>query len=471
MKEKFYISTALPFINADPHIGFALELIQADVIARYQKNLDKDVFFITGTDENGLKIARVAQEAEQDVNDFAKQKSQKYRDLKDILNLSFDDFIRTTERRHVEGVKKLWKLVQKDIYKKKYKGLYCIGCERFLEVDELVDGKCVEHDKEPEIIEEENYFFALSKYEDKLRKLIETDKFKIVPETRKNEVLGLLKKGLQDICISRCSARSRDWGIKVPGDEEQTMWCWFDAVINYITVIGYGNDQEKFESWWQDNKEKYHFIGKGILMFHAVYWPAMLLSAGISLPTGLFVHGYITSGGRKMSKTLGNVVDPKVLVKQYGIDPVRYFLLREISPFEDGDFSYEKFEERYNSDLSKGLGNLISRVIKLSEGIDADLTNKELETKVKSIREAVSKSLEGYEFNKALQEIWELIKFCDIYIEQEKPWENKDSEAIKNVLYTINVISDLVNPFLPETSENIKEILETREIKALFPRI
>jgi len=471
MKQKFYISTAIPYVNANPHIGFALEIIQTDVVARYQRNLDKDVLFITGTDENGLKIAKAAEDSGQDIGDFTKEKAEKFRDLKEILNLSFDDFIRTTERRHVEGVKKLWELIKKDVYKKKYKGLYCVGCERFLDEEDLYNGKCLEHDKEPEEVEEENYFFALSKYEDQLKKLIESGEFKIVPESRKNEVLGLLNKGLKDLCISRCSERTRNWGIKIPEDEEQTFWCWFDAVINYITVIGYGTDQEKFESWWQENKEKYHFIGKGILMFHAVYWPAMLLSAGIDLPTGLFVHGYITSGGKKMSKTLGNVVDPKELVEKYGIDPVRYFFLREISPFEDGDFSYEKFEERYNSDLSKGLGNLVSRVIKLSEGIDADLTNKELEMKIKSIREAVSKSLEGYEFNKALQEIWELIKFCDIYIEQEKPWENKDSEAIKNVLYAINVVSDLINPFLPETSENIKEILETRETKALFPRI
>lgn len=471
MKEKFYISTALPFVNADPHIGHSLEMIQADVVARYQRSLGKDVFFITGTDENGLKIARAAEAVKQNIHEFATEKADKFRDLKDILNLSFDDFIRTTEKRHIEGVNKMWDLVKKDVYKKKYKGLYCVGCERFLDIEELYHGKCLEHDKEPELVEEENYFFALSKYEYQLKKLIESDEFKIVPETRKNEVLGFLNKGLEDICISRCSARSRDWGIKVPDDEEQTYWCWFDAVINYINVVGYSTDPRLFEQWWEKNKEKYHFIGKGILVFHAIYWPAMLLSAGISLPKGLFVHGYITSNGQKMSKTLGNVVDPFDLVKKYGTDPVRYFFLREISPFEDGDFSYEKFEERYNSDLSKGLGNLVSRVLKLSQGIDLKLTNKELKSKIKEVKETVNKSLDSYEFNKALQSIWDLVRFCDIYIEKEKPWENKDSDAIKNLLYAIDAIADLIAVFIPKTSEDIKELLSSRESKILFPRI
>ena len=470
MKEKFYISTAIPYVNANPHIGFALEIIQADVMARHQRR-NKDVLFITGTDENGLKIAKAAEEIGQDVNSFAEEKAQRFKDLKKVLNLSFDDFIRTTEQRHVDGVKKLWDLIKKDVYKKKYKGLYCVGCEKFLTEEELINGKCVEHGKEPELIEEENYFFALSKYENQLRKLIESNEFEIVPESRKNEALGFINQGLEDLCISRCTSRCRDWGIEVPDDEEQRFWCWFDAVINYINVAGYADDPEKFEQYWENNKEKYHFIGKGILAFHAVFWPIMLLSAGISLPKGLFVHGYITSNGQKMSKSLGNVIDPFDLVEKYGTDPVRYFFLREISPFEDGDFSYEKFEERYNADLSKGLGNLVSRVIKLSQGIEPEITNKDLLNSIKNTKKFVSEHLGKYEFNRALQKIWDLIKYCDIYIETEKPWENKESEAIKNLLYTINEIADLIEVFIPETSENIKEILKTRKIRMLFPRI
>jgi methionyl-tRNA synthetase len=316
--KKFYVSSALPYVNSVPHLGFALEIVQTDVIARYHRSLNEEVFFLTGTDENGLKIARAAEDAGIEVAKFAKKNAEKFKGLKEVLNLSFDDFIRTTEERHIKAVQKLWEACKKDIYKKKYKGLYCVGCERFYKEEELVDGLCPEHKKKPELVEEENYFFKLSKYESQLKELVEKDMIKIIPETRKNEVLGFIKKGLEDICISRSAERARGWGIDVPGDPTQKIWCWWDAVINYISALGYSTEEKRFREWWQENDNKLHVIGKGILVFHALYWPAALLSAGLSLPNKLFVHGYLSVDGQKISKSLGNVIDPHRLVAKYG---------------------------------------------------------------------------------------------------------------------------------------------------------
>ncbi|MCX6737978.1 MAG: methionine--tRNA ligase [Candidatus Parcubacteria bacterium] len=478
--KKFYISTALPYVNSVPHIGFALEIIQADVIARYHRNLGEEVFFLTGTDENGLKIARAAEEANIPVEEFAKKNADTFRNLKEILNLSFDDFIRTTEDRHIKAVYKLWQACKKDVYKKKYRGLYCVGCEQFYTEDELVDGLCPEHKTKPEIVEEENYFFKLSAYENQLKELIEKDVIKVIPQTRKNEVLGFIKKGLEDICISRSSERARNWGIPIQDDPSQIFWSWFDAVINYISALGYGTDDNNFKKYWQENDNKIHAIGKGILIFHSLYWPAYLLSAGISLPDKLFVHGYVTAGGQKMSKSLGNIVNPSELVKKYGTDAVRYFFLREASPFEDSDFTIEKFEDRYNSDLAKGLGNLVARVVTLAikcktknEKCKTTIQNVRLKEEIIKIQEDYKKTLEEFKFNEALKAVWELIGFCDRYIEQEKPWEDTENktEILNDLLLTIDEIAKLIEPFLPETSEKISQQIKSLKSIPLFPRI
>jgi methionyl-tRNA synthetase len=473
--KKFYISSALPYVNSVPHLGFALEIVQADVLARYHRNLGEEVFFLTGTDENGLKVARAAEEAGVEVGKFAEQNAKKFQGLKQILNLSFDDFIRTTEERHIKAVKKLWQLCEKDIYKKKYKGLYCVGCEQFYKKEELVDGLCPEHKTKLELVEEENYFFKLSKYEKQLRELIESDAIKIIPGSRKNEVIGFLNKGLEDICISRSTERARGWGIDVPGDKTQKIWCWWDAVINYISALGYGVNDKRFQEWWQNNDNKLHIIGKGILVFHTLYWPAALLSAGLSLPNKLFVHGYLSIKGEKISKSLGNVIDPYGLVEQYGADAVRYFLLREISSTKDGDFTIEKFKERYNSDLAKGLGNLIARVLKLAQEQDQELKiqNQELKTQINKTRGDHKKALDNFQFDTALKSIWELIGFCDKYIEKEKPWEDTENKSsiINDLLLAIKEIAKLLEPFLPETSEKISEQLKTKKSEPLFPRL
>ncbi len=480
LMKKFFVSTAIDYVNAPPHTGHALEKIQADVIARYHRILGEDVFFLTGTDENSIKNVRAAEKEGVPVKKWVDRIAKKFYQLKKILNLSFDDFIRTTEKRHIEGAQKLWRVCQKDIYKKKYKGLYCVGCEAFYKESELINGLCPEHQTKPELVEEENYFFKLSKYEKQIKKIIETDKAKIIPETRKNEIISFINSGLQDICISRSNERAHGWGIDVPGDPSQKMWCWIEALANYITALGYAKNSKKFQEFWQKNKNKLHVIGKGISRFHCVYWIALLLSAKLALPKTIFVHGYLTSGGQKMSKSLGNVVDPFELVEKYGTDPVRYFLLREISPTEDGDYTREKFEERYNADLASGLGNLLARVLTMAKQLKTQNSklktttqNANLKKEIEKRWEGYKKSLESFKFNEALAAIWQMISFCDKYIERERPWEKSDKQLliINNLLIALSEIAKMLEPFLPETSEKILAQLKTKKSKPLFPRL
>ena len=339
--KRFYISTAIPYVNGSPHIGHALEMIQTDAIARFRRfQLGTDqVFALTGSDENSLKNVRAAEEAGEDVDFFVEEHANEFRGLIAILGCSFDDFIRTREDRHMKGAQKLWSACKpEDVYTKMYRGLYCVGCEAFYTEKEVPDGACPEHKKPLEIVEEENYFFKLSNYQTQLETLIANDTVRIVPETRKNELVNFIRQGLEDFSISRSQERARHWGVPVPGDDTQVMYVWFDALSNYITALGYADDAELYKKFWVENDARVHVIGKGILRFHAVYWPAMLLSAGIPLPHELFVHGYITVEGEKISKSLGNVIHPKDLVDTYGTDAVRYFLLREIPPHGDGAY-------------------------------------------------------------------------------------------------------------------------------------
>ena len=483
--KKVFISTSIPYVNAAPHLGHALEFVQADVFARRHRLMGDSVFFLSGSDENSLKNVQSAEKLGVSVKDLVDKNSQKFFELKDSLNISIDDFIRTTEERHFSGAQKLWKVCEKDIYKKKYSGLYCVGCEEFYKEEELVDGLCPDHKIKPELIEEENYFFKLSKYQNQIEELIKNDVVKIVPETRKNEVLSFVKSGLQDFCISRTSERAKGWGIDVPNDSSQKMWVWFDALSNYINALGYGNDDIKFNEFWQNNENKLHVIGKGIIRFHAVYWLGILISAGLSLPKSLFVHGYITVDGQKMSKSIGNVIDPIELVKKYGAEGVRYFLLREIPATGDGDFTYEKFERRYNSDLASGLGNLFARTIAMVEkaGLNKDFKIKPNNLFIEKADEIRAKVDERFfELNDTLFDIWELVSFCDKYIENEKPWEVteelKKKEIFSNLLYSLKIISQLIEPFLPETSQKMKSqlgekdnVFNVKKEESLFPRI
>ncbi|MFA5086026.1 MAG: methionine--tRNA ligase [Candidatus Paceibacterota bacterium] len=483
--KKVFVSTSIPYVNAAPHLGHALECVQADVIARRHRLLGDQVFFLSGSDENSLKNVQSAEKKGVSVKELVDDNSDRFFRLKEALNLSIDEFIRTTEERHFAGAQKLWEACEKDIYKKKYAGLYCVGCEEFYKEEELEDGLCPEHKKRPELVEEENYFFRLSKYEDKLKELIEKDDLKIIPESRKNEMLKFIESGLQDFCISRSSERAKGWGIDVPGDPTQKIWVWFDALSNYINALGYGENRGKFEEFWQDNDARLHVIGKGIIRFHAIYWPAMLMSAGLNPPKALFVHGYLTVDGQKMSKSIGNVVDPLELVAKYGTEGVRYFLLREIPATGDGDFTFEKFEKRYNSDLASGLGNLFSRTVAMviKAGFDSSFEiepEKVFSDKAKEIETKVSDKF--IQFNESLGEIWELVSFCDKYIDEEKPWEIKDAEKQKivfsNLLFSLKEISRMIKPFLPETAEKMEEqlgeekgVFNVKKGESLFPRI
>lgn len=479
--KKFYITAAIPYVNAPPHIGHALEFVQTDAIARYRQQKGQDVLVLSGSDENALKNVQAAKAAGVPLQSFIDKNANLFLKLAKKLNVHFDVFQKGSNRNHHLSSQLLWKLCDKagDIYKKPYEGLYCVGCEMFYIKEELSErGECFEHPgKKLEHVSEENYFFKLSRYQKKLVDLLEKNKLRIIPQNRKNEVLSFLKQPLQDISISRSNERAKDWGVQVPGDKNQRVYVWFDALNIYQSGIGFGTDAKNYKKWWPADV---HVIGKGVIRFHAIFWPAFLLSSKLKLPKNIFVHGYLTVGGKKMSKSLGNVVDPFELVKKYGADAVRYFLLREIPPTEDGDFTRQKFEARYNADLASGLGNLVARVIILAKKFKIQNSKGKITIKNSKLKKEISKTwkkyhraLENFKFNEALASIWELIGFCDRYVEKERPWRagRKQKEVIGNLLLTIGEIAELLKPFLPETAEKITKQLKTKKTKPLFPRL
>ena len=481
MDNKFYLTTAIPYVNAAPHIGFALELVQADVIARYQRLLGKDVYFLTGSDENALKNVQAAEKVNLPVQQFVDQNAAKFSGLKQPFNLSFDQFIQTSDPKHFAGSQALWNACKKkDIYKKKYQGLYCVGCEEFKTEKDLVDGKCPEHKTVPEEIEEENYFFRLSNYQDWLKKIIASDELKLVPETKKNEMLSFIKQGLEDFSISRSVARAKGWGVPIPNDPQQIMYVWFDALANYITALNWQNNSELFKKYWPADL---HIIGKGISRFHAIYWPAMLKSAGIAIPKSIFIHGYVTVEGQKISKSLGNAIDPYAIVKKYGTDAVRYYLLKEIPAYNDGDFSENRFKEVYNADLANGLGNLVARVCALvqknNQGIipkpttDPETHPLRVDEKIYNWKKAwtdLDKALIEYRFNDGLEVIWKFIRVADKYIAENKPWElaSIDKDKYNWIMYglldSIHQVAWMIFPFMPNTATEIAKRLNINKL-------
>jgi methionyl-tRNA synthetase len=490
----YYVTTAIPFVNSSPHVGFALEIVQADTIARYQHFKGKNSFFLTGTDENSLKNVQAAEALGITPAELCKRNSQKFEDLKQALNLCNNRFIRTTHPSHFSGAQKLWNMCRKeDIYKKHYKGYYCVGCETFYTEKDLVEGLCPEHKTRPDIIEEENYFFRLSSYQNKLEQLIESDQLKIVPVSRKNEVLSFIRMGLEDFSISRSSQRAKNWGIPVPGDNSQVLYVWFDALSNYLTGLGFtGDDCQPFgnesllDQFWPCDT---HVIGKGIIRFHAVYWPAMLLSCGIPLPKSIFVHGYMTINNEKISKSLGNVIDPFSLAEKYGTDPLRYYLMRMIPPYADGDFSTEVFEKTYNADLANDLGNLLNRSLamcrqnfgdKLPAPEPAQMQTdheRDLEATFNAALADMDRAMDEFRFNQALEAVWSLVRAGNKYIDLTEPWKlsktvkTSDNETevkqarsrLASVMYTLiealGKIALLISPFIPETSLKIREAI------------
>lgn len=477
MSKPFFITTAIDYVNAKPHVGHAVEKVLTDVVARYQRDVlqNTDTYFLTGSDENAMKNVQAAEQAGQSPLAFVEENAEAFKDLGKQLNLSFDQFIRTTEKRHFAGAQKLWSLFRpEDVYKKSYQGLYCVGCEEFKMEKDLMDGKCPEHLKVPETVEEENYFFKLSNYAKRLEGLIESDTLKILPAYRKNEVVSFIKMGLEDFSISRSVERAKHWGVPVPNDPSQVMYVWVDALSNYITALDFATDGELYQKYWASEGERTHVIGKGILRFHAIYWPAMLLSAGLPLPTTIYAHEYLSINGQKMSKTLGNVIYPGELVEKFGVDGTRYLLITALPYSKDGDLSWEKMTEKYNADLANGLGNLVSRVIKLAEKLT---TNDLRQTTSLEYPEELKKLLSDYKLSEALQSIWKKVAEANKYIDETKPWElakgdeKQFATVMEKLLADLSEIAFYLKPFLPETAEKIQLALQERKMVPLFERI
>lgn len=428
MTNALYLTTTIPYVNARPHIGFALELVQADVLARHYRNRGWTVRLQTGSDENSLKNVHAAESAGRDPAEFVAEYAQRFIDLQDALAISADDFIRTSsDPRHRPAVDRLWKQCHDngDLYLKSYSGLYCAGCEQFYSPDELQAGCCPEHATKPEEVTETNWFFRLSRYQEKLEQLIGSGELEIIPASRKNEVLSLIRSGLQDFSVSRSSERARGWGIPVPGDPEQTIYVWYDALGNYLSALGYGSTEEALATFWTDATKREHLVGKGVTRFHAVYWPAILLSAGLPLPSRIYVHGYVTVEGRKIGKSNGNAIDPVPLVERYGVDALRYFLLRHIRATEDGDFTLERLEQAYTSELAGQLGNLVHRLLSLACRYPGEIPlrlHSEDHIEVLKVaargRDAVEQGL----FHDALAAIWSLVAFANKRVAERQPW-------------------------------------------------
>ena len=454
-KKKFYITTAIDYVNAKPHIGHAFEKVIADAIARWRELKGDDVFFLTGVDENAQKNVQAAEKEGVGVKEFVDRNTGFFLELVKGLNISYDKFIRTSAKEHAKVVQEILKKIidNGDIYKGKYEGLYCVGCEEYKTEKDLVDGKCPEHNKKPEHMSEDAYFFKLSKYQNKLIKYVGNY---IVPVSKKNEIVNRLKEGLNDLNVSRKNA---DWGIDFPNNKNFKVYVWIDALINYISGAK--------EKWPAD----VHVIGKGINWFHSVIWPALLISAGYELPKKLLVHGYLNVGGKKMSKSLGNVIDPLEFIKKYGADSVRYSLLR-CSVFDDSDFSEEILILRNNDELADKLGNLVSRVAALIEKNGIEKCNLKLIKKLN--QKKIDNHFEKFEPDKVLQEIFSFIDKCNEYVQEKKPWETKDKKVLYELKESILKIAELLYPFIPESSEKIKKQFSAREIKkgeVLFRKI
>jgi methionyl-tRNA synthetase len=473
-KKPFYITTTIPYVNADPHIGFALEVLQADALARWQRLSGREVFFSTGSDEHGQKIFEAAEKAGQGVQEYVDHYAAEFDKLKDALNLSNDNFIRTTDERHVQAAQEMWRRCASagDIYEKEFEGLYCVGCERYLTERDMADGKCVIHGTEPELRKEKNWFFRLSKYQHEILAYLERGD-SIVPDWRRQEAINFVKEGLEDFSISR-EKEKLSWGIPVPGDETQVMYVWFDALTNYISTLGWPETGGNFEKFWQDG-ETLQMAGKDQVRFQSIMWQGMLLSAGVKNTDKVFYHGFINSGGQKMSKSLGNVLSPYDLVKKYGTDATRYLLLRHVHSTEDTDVTWEKLDEWYEAHLVNGLGNLTSRIMKMAE------TNLSEPPQIpeESIPQEFKDALARYDFNAACEIVWKKIGELDSKIQESEPFKlvktdpEKGKAIINELALELYTVGRMLNPLMPETNIAIKALVKANKTpeKPLFPRL
>lgn len=469
-KRARYITTTLPYVNADPHVGFGLEVVQADALARYWRLLGYDVFFNTGTDEHGQKIAEKAKAEGNDVQEYVNHFASEFEKLKHALNLSYDAFIRTTNEDHKKAAQEIWRrcLAKGDIYKKKYKGLYCVGDEMFLRESDLVDGKCPNHPTmDPVEIEEENYFFALSKYQDRLIEYLSNESA-IMPDWQRAWALEFVKGGLEDFSISREKERL-SWGVPVPDDENQVMYVWFDALTNYISTLGWPNEDGNFKKFWTD-AETLQLAGKDQVRFQSIMWQAMLMSADIKPTDRVLYHGFITSGGQKMSKSLGNVISPYALVERYGTDATRYIFLRHVHPFDDSDLTWERMDEWYTANLVNGLGNLVSRVMKMAES--------HLDTPVVCDKVSLGEVTDSSWLDQHVETIWIQIGEADEKITVTEPFKlvktdkTAAEEIIRDLVKRVWLVGCLLEPFMPVTAKIIQEaVLANKKPENLFPRL
>lgn len=470
-EERKYITTTLPYVNADPHIGFALEILQADALARYWrlKIGAENVFFSTGTDEHGQKIAEAAEKAGKNPQEYTDHFAGQFEKLKTALDLSYDAFIRTTSEDHIKAAQEMWKRCDAggDIYEKEFEGLYCVGCERFLTQRDVIEGKCAIHGTEPQLLRERNWFFRFSKYEKKLLEYLEREDA-VIPSWRREEAINFVKEGLEDFSISREKSRL-SWGIPVPGDDSQVMYVWFDALTNYISTVGWPSEEGYFKKFWLEG-HTVQFAGKDQVRFQSLMWQAMLMSAGIKNTDQVFYHGFITSGGQKMSKSLGNVISPFELVERYGTEGTRYLLLRHVHSTEDTDITREKLDEWYNAGLANGIGNLAARIMKLAEdNVDESTNWEEEDAEADSF---VGQKIEEFRFDLAMEHIWQKIAELDRDIQEKKPWETKDEKIIRSFSFELYKIGKMLHPFLPNVSKNIVEAtLNNKKPENLFPRI
>ncbi|HMD94232.1 MAG TPA: methionine--tRNA ligase [Trebonia sp.] len=469
-----YITTTIPYVNARPHLGHALELVQADVLARYRRSIGEQVRFQAGTDDNSLKNVLAAEAAGVDVQEFVDTNAAAFTGLAEPLSLSVDDLIRTSsDPRHSAGVERFWRACADsgDLYRRHYEGRYCVGCEQFYTAAELDDGRCREHGTVPDLVSEENWFFRLSRYAGQLRGLIVDGTIRIEPAERRNEVLALIDSGLDDFSVSRSTERARGWGIAVPGDPEQVIYVWWDALGNYLTALDYADGGENLSHWWTNASRRIHLLGKGVLRFHAVYWPAMLLSAGEAVPTDIFVHSYLTVNGRKISKSSGATVDPYDLAGEYGTDAVRWWLLREVPRGADADFTVDRLVSRANDELANGFGNLVNRVVTMihryrdGRAPAAAANAPDAAALDRAIRDApglIAGALDDFEFRRATEAVWQIADEANRYVNHARPWElaktGKRAEldaVLSALLVACQAIGEYLGPFLPDAATRI----------------
>jgi methionyl-tRNA synthetase len=480
---RFYITTAIPYVNAAPHLGHALELVQTDVLARHRRLRGQPVRFLTGTDDNALKNVTAAREAGVEVARFVRDNAERFAALREPLALSFDDFIRTSsDPRHAAGVTRLWRecAVAGDFYRKGYEGLYCRGCEQFYNPAELVDGLCPEHRVAPEVVAEENWFFRLSRYAEPVLAALESGAVRVEPPARRNEVLAFVRAGLADFSVSRPAARAGGWGIPVPDDPAQVVYVWWDALTNYVTALGYATDDPAYRQWWVESAERVHVIGKGIVRFHAVYWLALLLSAGQPLPTAIFVHDYLTVDGAKLSKTAGNAVDPALLVAGYGVDAVRWWLLREVSRVGDTDFTVDRLVNRANGDLAHALGNLVNRILTLvhryRDGRVAapggSTSGTALAGALSELPGRIDRALDDFDFRSATGALSSVVDEGNRLVDAERPWElagaqrsgdataaGRLDDVLALLVHACRVVAIELEPFIPTGAARLRSQL------------